>query len=190
VIQELEETQPDIILLTNAMWYQNPWDGVLKSDSSALIYQNILQKYRPDKLIQSHWFWKRSDRPLTLIKTNPNINTLNGFVEVIPNEPIYRNDIVELSGWAVLPEKQKPADAVYLSYGDQNQLIAVGKVNQNRSDVAKVLSVINYSNSGWLIRVPITALPLGNTVLKVWTYDGESDKLTQIGSEIPVEVTR
>ncbi|MEA5523055.1 hypothetical protein [Limnoraphis robusta] len=190
VIQELEETQPDIILLTNAMWYQNPWDGVLKSDSSALIYQNILQKYRPDKLIQSHWFWKRSDRPLTLIETNPNINTLNGFVEVLPNQVISRNDVVELSGWAVLPEKQKPADAVYLSYGDQNQLIAVGKVNQNRSDVAKVLSVINYSNSGWLIRVPITALPLGNTVLKVWAYDGETDQLTQIGSEIPVEVTR
>ncbi|WP_413162339.1 hypothetical protein ACL6C3_25495 [Capilliphycus salinus ALCB114379] len=190
VVQQLEEKQPDIILLTNEMWFQNPWDGVLKSDSAALIYQNVLQQYRPYKQIQSHWFWKRSNRPLTFIETNPQTNLFNGFVEVLPPEVIYKNDQVELRGWAVLPEKQKPADAVYLSYGDENQLIAVGKVNQNRSDVAEVLSVFEYSNSGWFIRVPTTVLPLGNTVLKVWAYDAETETLTQIGSEIPVEVSR
>ena len=186
VIQELEATRPDILLLTNEMWYQNPWDGVLKSDSAALIYRDVLHKYRPHKLIDSHWFWKRSDRPLTFNQTN----LFNGFIELLPPEKIYRNDRVELSGWAILPEKQKPADAVYLSYGDENQLIAVGKVNQNRSDVAEVLSVFEYSNSGWFIRVPTTVLPLGNTVLKVWAYDAETETLTQIGSEIPVEVAR
>ncbi len=190
VVQELEKTQPNIILLTNEMWFENPWDGVLKSDSAALIYQNVLHQYRPYKLVQSHWFWKRSNRLLSFIETNPQTNFQNGFVEVIPPEVIYRNDVIEMSGWAVLPEKQKPADAVYLSYGDQNQLITVGKVNQNRSDVAEVLSVFEYSQSGWFIRVPTTVLPLGNTVLKVWAYDAETETLTQIGSEIPVEVTQ
>jgi hypothetical protein len=190
VVQELEKTQPDIILLTNEMWFENPWDGVLKSDSAALIYENVLQQYRPDKLVQSHWFWKRSNRPLSFIETNPQTNFQNGFIEVLPPEVIYRNDVIEMSGWAVLPEKQKPADAVYLSYGDQNQLITVGKVNQNRSDVAEVLSVFEYSHSGWFIRVPTTVLPLGNTVLKVWAYDAETETLTQIGAEIPVEITQ
>lgn len=190
VVQELEKTQPNIILLTNEMWFENPWDRVLKSDSAALIYENVLQQYRPYKLVQSHWFWKRSNRPLSLIETNPQTNLKNGFVEVLPPQRIYRNDVIEMSGWAVLPEKQKPADAVYLSYGDQNKLITVGKVNQNRSDVAEVLSVFEYSKSGWFIRVPTTVLPLGNTILKVWAYDAETDNLTQIGSEIPVEVTQ
>ena len=190
VVQELEKTQPDIILLTNEMWFENPWDRVLKSDSAALIYENVLQQYRPYKLVQSHWFWKRSNRPLSFIETNPQTNFQNGFIEVLPPEVIYRNDVIEMSGWAVLSEKQKPADAVYLSYGDQNQLITVGKVNQNRSDVAEVLSVFEYSHSGWFIRVPTTVLPLGNTVLKVWAYDAETETLTQIGAEISVEVTQ
>ncbi|MEL7034965.1 MAG: hypothetical protein AAFO04_05015 [Cyanobacteria bacterium J06592_8] len=184
VIKELEETQPGIILLTNKMWYSNPWDGVLKSDSAAFIYQDVLQKYRPHKLIQSHWFWKRSDRPLTFSQTN----LQNGFVEVFPDEPIHRNDIIDLGGWAILPDKQQPADAVYLSYGDQNHLIAVGKVNQSRPDVAKVFSRFEYNDTGWLIRVPVTTLPVGNTSLKVWTYDAETETLTQIGSEISIEV--
>ena len=190
VVQELEKTQPDIILLTNEMWFENPWDRVLKSDSAALIYENVLQQYRPYKLVQSHWFWKRSNRPLSFIETNPQTNFQNGFIEVLPPEVIYRNDVIEMSGWAVLSEKQKPADAVYLSYGDQNQLITVGKVNQNRSDVAEVLSVFEYSHSGWFIRVPTTVLPLGNTVLKVWAYDAKTETLTQIGAEIPVEITQ
>lgn len=184
VIEELEQTQPDILLLSNAMWYQNPWDRVLKTDSASLIYQNVLQNYRPYKQVQSHWFWKRSNRPLTLTQTEK----LNGNVEVVPEQPILTGDEVFLSGWAVLPEKQKPADAVYLSYGDQNQLIAVAKVNVNRPDVAQVLSVSDYQKSGWSIQVPTAILPLGNTRFKVWAYDGESENLIQLPTEIKIQV--
>ncbi|MGL5134441.1 MAG: hypothetical protein ACRC78_18090, partial [Planktothrix sp.] len=106
VIQELNQTKPDILLLTNEIWYQNPWDEVLKSESASLIYQNVLTTYRPYKTVQSHWFWKRNNQPLKLTQTQ----TLNGNIESIPTQPIYQRDDLSINGWSILPESSKPAD--------------------------------------------------------------------------------
>jgi hypothetical protein len=54
---------------------------------------------------------------------------------------------------------QNLADAVYLSLGENNQLIAVGQVNIARPDVVQVLSNPKYEKSGWMIRVPTAILP-------------------------------
>ncbi|MGF1492155.1 MAG: hypothetical protein ACFBSC_06840 [Microcoleaceae cyanobacterium] len=183
VIQELEQAQPQVILLSNEMWFENPWDKVLKSESAALIYQNILQRYRPYRTVQSHWFWKRSDATLNFTQTN----ALNGFVETESGISVYRNERFLLRGWAIIPEKSKAVDAVYLTLAD-NQPIATALVNQPRPDVALVLDTKAYENSGWTLRVPVAILPLGRTTLKVWAYDAEADQLVQIDKEITLQV--
>ncbi|MBE9144009.1 hypothetical protein [Planktothrix mougeotii] len=184
VIQEINETKPNILLLTNELWYQNPWDLVLKSESASLIYQNVLTTYRPYKTIQSHWFWKRNNQPLKFAQTQ----ALNGNIESIPTQPIYQRDDLSLSGWSILPKQSKPADAVYLSLGENNQLIAVGQVNIPRPDVVQVLSNPKYEKSGWMIRVPTAILPPGNNQMKVWSYDAKNNQLTQIGKGFNLEI--
>jgi hypothetical protein len=173
VIQELEKTQPNIILLTNEIWFQNPWDKILKSESAAQIYQYVLQQYRPYKAIKSHWFWQRSEQSLTFNTTN----LAEGNIDFFPVEPVKRGEEISLMGWAILPQQKKSADAVYLSFGKQNQLISVGQVNIERPDVAAAFSESNYQQSGWMIQLPTAILPKGQTVLKVWAYEAQSDQL-------------
>ena len=184
VIQELNETKPDILLLTNEMWYQNPWDEILKSESASLIYQNVLTTYRPYKTVESHWFWKRNNQPLKLTQTQ----SLNGNIESLPTQPIHQSDNLSIGGWSILPESSQPADAVYLSLGKKNQLIAVGQVNIPRPDVVQILSNPKYEKSGWTIRVPTAILPPGNNQMKVWSYDSKKNQLTQIGKGFNLEI--
>ncbi|MCF3607773.1 hypothetical protein L2E81_14700 [Planktothrix agardhii 1033] len=184
VIQELNETKPDILLLTNEMWYQNPWDEILKSESASLIYQNVLTTYRPYKTVESHWFWKRNNQPLKLTQTQ----SLNGNIESLPTQPIHQSDNLSIGGWSILPESSQPADAVYLSLGEKNQLIAVGQVNIPRPDVVQILSNPKYEKSGWIIRVPTAILPQGNNQMKVWSYDSKKNQLTQIGKGFNLEI--
>ena len=184
VIRELDKTQPNIILLTNEIWFQNPWDEILKAESAAKIYQDVLQKYRPYKAVKSHWFWQRSDQQLRFNSAN----LAQGSIDFAPTEPIQRGENISLMGWAILPQQNKVADAVYLSFGEQNQLVAVGQVNLKRPDVASAFSEKNYQQSGWTIRLPTAILPEGQTLLKIWAYDAQSDQLIQIGDQI-IEVS-
>lgn len=184
VIQELNETKPDILLLTNEMWYQNPWDEILKSESASLIYQNVLTTYRPYKTVESHWFWKRNNQPLKLTQTQ----SLNGNIESLPTQPIHQSDNLSIGGWSILPESSQPVDAVYLSLGEKNQLIAVGQVNIPRPDVVQILSNPKYEKSGWTIRVPTAILPPGNNQMKVWSYDAKKNQLTQIAKGFNLEI--
>ncbi len=184
VIQELDKTQPNLILLTNEIWFQNPWDEILKAESASQIYQYVLQKYRPYKAIQSHWFWQRRNQPLSF-----NLTTLaEGNIDVAPTQPIQWGEKMSLMGWAILPQQKTAADAVYLSFGEQNQLIAVGQVNIERPDVASAFSTENYQQSGWMIHVPTAILSSGETLLKVWAYDAELDELLLIKQQI-IEVS-
>jgi len=184
VIQELNQNKPNILLLTNEIWYQNPWDEVLKSESASLIYQNVLRNYRPYKTVQSHWFWKRNNQPLKFTQTQ----SFNGNIESFPTQNVHQSDNLSIGGWSILPQQLKPADAVYLSLGENNQLIAVGQVNINRPDVVQVLSNPKYEKSGWIIRVPIAILPPGNNQMKVWSYDAKNNQLTQIGKSFNLEI--
>ncbi|MGB3533552.1 MAG: hypothetical protein WBA13_08535 [Microcoleaceae cyanobacterium] len=180
VIQELEETQPNLILFTNEMWFQNPWDEILKAESASQIYQYALQNYQPYKAVQSHWFWQRSEQPITFNLAN----LAEGSIDFAPTKPLQRGDNISLMGWAILPQKQIAADAVYLSFGEQNQLVNASPVNIKRQDVASAFSEPNYQKSGWTIQVPTAILPEGETVVKVWAYDAEANQLFLMGSEI------
>ena len=95
---------------------------------------------------------------------------------------------MSLSGWTVFHQQGKPADAVYLSYGSDNKLIAANRVNISRPDVAKELSNDAYNQSGWTVNIPTTVLPIGNNILRVWGYDQGRDRLVQLGDDINIKV--
>ncbi|MCL1464401.1 hypothetical protein [Argonema galeatum] len=181
VVSELKEKKPGLILFTNDFW-SNAVDGIQVSDSASIIYQYFLEKYKPYRVIGSHWFWNQRNKKLTFIKNQGIIN--NGYIDSVVPEKIKRRHSVPLSGWAVLPKQVRSADAVYISYGSQNKLIAVARVNAARPDVAKVLANDAYTQSGWSVLLPIKTLPTGNNVLRVWSYDAKGEQLQQIGKDI------
>ena len=182
-VRELEETKPNIVLLTNEMW-SNRIDGIANVEAVTTIYQYILDKYKPYRAIESHWFWQRSKKPLKFVKVQSN----QGAVDVKLSPTISKGKNVQLTGWAFLPQLGKPADAVYLSYGSQNKLISVARVNLPRPDVAQAVSNQAYTLSGWSLPLPTTVLPTGMNLLRVWSYDAKAEQLVQIGQDISVKV--
>ncbi len=185
VVSEIEEKKPRLILFTNDFW-SNAVDNIQVSDSASIIYQYFLEKYKPYTLIGSHWFWNQRNKKLSFIKNQGSIQ--NGYMDTVVPEKIKRRHSVPLGGWAVLPKQVRPADAVYISYGSQNKLIAVARVNGARPDVAKVLANDAYTQSGWSLLLPIKTLPTGNNVLRVWSYDAKGEQLEQIGKDININL--
>jgi len=84
----------------------------------------------------------------------------------------------QASGWAILPDRKEPADAVFLAYENQkNEAILFKIVVQRtiRSDVAKSLGQ-TYLNVGWEGSFSLDDLPEGTTKISAWAYDTDTGK--------------
>jgi hypothetical protein len=80
-------------------------------------------------------------------------------------------------GWAVLPGKKRPADAVLLCYDDakgQPIIFAVSDVDQPRNDIAQKLSSDSYSEAGWEKTFDSKRLPPGASSITGWAFDAEA----------------
>lgn len=78
------------------------------------------------------------------------------------------------NGWAVIPEKEKPADSVLLTYSKDKEepiIFAVAPVKLPRSNVATDLSNNQYLNSGWETTFSSKNLPVGRLRIDAWAFD-------------------
>lgn len=118
------------------------------------------------------------------VSNNPQTLGANGFFDgtAASNEKtieVQKGNPVTLQGWAILADEGKPADAVIITHGDNNSLVAVAPVDKERSDVAKNLKNQAYKNSGWAVPVDTSSLP-ANVELKAWAYDSQSKEARQL----------
>jgi hypothetical protein len=183
VIRDLEATQPNIILFSNALW-SNGIDGIPITDSASLVYQYILEHYQPSQLIASHWFWKKRQTPLKF-----NFNRVGNFGHlenlcthdfcqaIAGGQPLQASIYKKswgLSGVAILPDRNQPADAVYLMDASRHQLIAASSVNPD---------------TRWSLQIPVQALRRGEVDLQVWGYNAKQDELFPIQSTVTINIT-
>lgn len=183
-IEDLEKTQPNIVLFANS---QSPDKG----EQVPLITQYILQKYRPYKNIAGFWFWQRRKQPITFnFNDSNNANQqINGTYNL--SLPVNNQGQIDVSkianftinGWTVFPAKNKPADAIFLTDGN-NKIIAANLINIPSPKIARKLNNPIYNNSAWNLSVPIQSLKSGQHILKVWGYNSETDQLTKLGENI------
>ncbi|MFL6521043.1 MAG: hypothetical protein ACJ8NS_12545 [Chthoniobacterales bacterium] len=90
-----------------------------------------------------------------------------------------------LSGWAILPLKQRIADSVILAYdkGDGDPIIfARANVRLPKDDVATKLGDPVYRNSGWEHVWKRSELPDDAKQVSAWAFDAESCRAYEIGS--------
>lgn len=182
VVRELQQRNPNIVLLTNAMW-SNKIDGIPIADSASIIYQYIIEHYEPYRQIASHWFWKKRETPIQKIdRPGESIGTISLLCRTKENcEPFDSTSKLKLKakqnaslrGFARLSPSDRPADAVYLSYGDRHQLISVASINPDTS---------------WSLDLPVKALPRDVSSFQVWIYDASQNKLLPIGSSFTFKI--
>lgn len=109
----------------------------------------------------------------------------SGFFDAINGSSTQRVEIqkgapITASGWAILPEQGKLPDRVIITYGDNNSVVAVAPVNLERPDVLKALKSPAYKNSGWSAILDSSTLPVGEVVLKAWSYNSALKEATQL----------
>ena len=90
-------------------------------------------------------------------------------------------------GWAVLPSRGEPADAVVLGYRPTSGgPAAVGLVLERevRWDVVSRLGRPGYYAAGWSAELPAGAVPAGSTVA-AWAYDGATGRAYRLPDQTP-----
>lgn len=79
---------------------------------------------------------------------------------------------IGLSGWAILPDRHRSAQLVFISYGNPNATFLTNAyVNSPSLDVAKSLRDSRYARSRWGANFSPKLLPIGETLVKAWVYD-------------------
>ena len=87
-------------------------------------------------------------------------------------------------GWAILPARPAPADAVVLAYKDpstgQSVGFAITEQRIERPDVAKELQTRPFHLSGWEETLDLAALPESACDITAWAMDANQGKVFQI----------
>lgn len=105
--------------------------------------------------------------------------TQHGAVETLTTDAEGK---LSLSGWAILPERTRPADAVVLTYEAEpgvTTILQVIQVSERRPDVAAKLGR-PYRLSGWSTLVEATLVPADLSSLKAWAFDSRSHSAYEI----------
>lgn len=87
----------------------------------------------------------------------------------------------KISGWAILPHQQRPADAVFLTYPNpQGQQILFTLISPTlpRPDISQAIGA-NYLNSGW---EKILELPQPPQQISAWSYDTQQLRFYQLAT--------
>lgn len=124
----------------------------------------------------------------------PSGTTQSGFFDAVNDTNITKHNVaktapLKMAGWAILPDKGKPADRVIITLADNKTVLAVVPVNLPRPDVAKTLKNPAYQTAGWNATVNASTLPAGKSVLKAWAYDSATKEATQLGRTHEITVT-
>ncbi|MGB3403679.1 MAG: hypothetical protein WBA77_13405 [Microcoleaceae cyanobacterium] len=117
-------------------------------------------------------------KPSEEAQTQP--TNINGFIDNF--KPVNPENSMMI-GWAVIPEKNKPADLVILTYQYPNHSIipfTTAEVNGLRPDVVDAFNQPNYLQSGWGIQFPSDQIPPEATQVTAWGFDRETGKAYQI----------
>lgn len=89
------------------------------------------------------------------------------------------------TGWAVFPERNRPADSVILAYEQQDGqaiVFAIASVQLERSDVAKATKNKDYRKSGWMKTFSQNSIPKNATAISAWAFDTETGKAFRLGN--------
>jgi len=93
--------------------------------------------------------------------------------------------MLSYSGWAILPERGKPADAVFLTYDNEKGepiIFAAAEQDAPRDDIARAEGDPVYAAGGWVATFPAAKLPgyLREIKITAWALDTRTAKACRL----------
>ena len=111
------------------------------------------------------------DSKLPSAQNNTSDSYNYGWVDGI--KPVSGKDFVA-SGWAILENSGRTADAVLLSYQDnkgESKIFTIAPVRFDRPDISKAKQTSIYTRSGWAVNFSRSSLPNQEVQINAWAYD-------------------
>ena len=126
------------------------------------------------------------------LATNPNLQNLTlqdslgsinyGHFDLLS---INNNGNYVASGWAILPDENRTADAVILAYQTSEGAdiaFAITGVEEEREDIAKVLNQSRYIESGWNKSFSAKIIPQDAVGISAWAFDSSIGKAYKLNN--------
>ena len=133
------------------------------------IFKRNLKATRALGVLRKEDFAQESKPPSAQNNTSESYNY--GWIDGI--KPVSGKDFVA-SGWAILENSGRTADAVLLSYQDskgESKIFTVAPVRFDRPDVSKAKRNSIYTRSGWTTNFSRNSLPNREVKINAWAYD-------------------
>jgi len=86
-------------------------------------------------------------------------------------------------GWAIDPERRRPADVVLLSWEDDafdSTVFAIIPVGIKRPDVAAKLSSQSFAGAGWGRLLPVEGMPKRPCRIRAWAFDTDDGTIAEL----------
>jgi hypothetical protein len=132
----------------------------------------------------------RSARIQDLLGTNDRGLGRNGQYGAIEQASRPAQNVISLSGWAVFPGREEPADAVLLSWETSPQdatVFAIAQGGPHRDDLAARLGIGSYRWAGWIVAFDTRLLPKGNLTIRAWAFDMKSAKAFELNESFALQ---
>jgi hypothetical protein len=92
-------------------------------------------------------------------------------------------DAIRVSGWAVIPGRERLPKFVLISVDDARVFIMAAWIGTvERPDAARMTGMPQALKSGWSVSIPAAFLPAGESTLKAWVYDAEQQEFVRLNS--------
>jgi hypothetical protein len=123
------------------------------------------------------------------IQSSPSADPAAGAIE---NASFPSEGIVTVTGWAILPVKNRPADGVVLTYDDSTGeplMFAIAITHNPRDDIAKRLNDPGLRPSGWTATFARAKVPqtVPSPRIRAWALDAETALATQLPGSITIK---
>ncbi len=117
----------------------------------------------------------------------------NGSIDAVNDSATTTHEVtastpITVAGWAIIPAKNRPANQILLTIGEDNKIIGVATVDQPRPDVATALKNPAVEKSGWVATVDPSLLPAEQVTIKAWAYDAETKEANLLKSTHTISV--
>ncbi len=175
VIKSLRSKRPEIILFSN---YRSNRDFVLFHWSPE-VYEFVYQNYRPYKLIENHWFWKRSAGGMAKAK----ISELDITTSITNYAYNNSETFIVLSGISSLKNFYN-IDGIYITSLDHETPLAVATYGSRIHVKNGILT------TSWSIKVPMVNIFPEAKGFQLWGYSSGLQERVKIGESFKLDYSR
>lgn len=155
--QEVTQTQPNTA----------PSDAVQSSPSPT---QTVAKEYESTTEVENLGEVKFQDEEKSPVIGS--FDAVNNSTQL--NHTISKTTPIEVTGWAILPEENKPADNIIITEGENNTVVTIIPVNIARADVAQAQKNSAFEKSGWKGTIEPSNLQGDKVTLKAWGYNAQN----------------